>query len=345
MKKYLPALSLFLLVFCFSCEEDVDLTAPYKDITVVYGLLDHHDSVHYIRIQKAFLGDGNALVYSTIPDSLYYPAGLNAYILGYDASGVKVDADSFHLERVVNEVVKDSGLFATYNHVLYKGVQQLNPSHTYRLIIIKPNGDTTWAETAMAGNISLEPQPNWLDWEPENIMVTEKFEQVTWAKNPHAVVYAVSLYFNYQEWIYGNPSAAENKQVHYHFAMFKPTFEYECNTNHICFPISKTQFYSMLKNQIEADPENTLPNNLRIRKFTGIDIKVTEAQEALYLYIKINATSLSLVQKANTYTNIHGGLGVFSARSSSGYTGIALNPQTMDSLRWGQYTHQLNFQP
>lgn len=191
----------------------------------------------------------------------------------------------------------------------------------------------------------MSPQPAWFDWEPENIAVTEKFVNISWADDPNAFIYAVSLYFNYQEWTYGNPGVVENKQVHYNFAMFKPTAEYECNSNQICFPISKSQFYSILKNQIEADAENTLPNNLRVRKFTGIDIKVTVAAEELYMYIKINAPNLSFVQKVNTYTNIHGGIGIFSARSSSGYTGIGLNPQTMDSLQWGQYTHQLNFQP
>ena len=73
MTKYKYIILILALSFVFSsCETDFDTIAEWKDITVVYGLLDQKNSVQYIKINKAFLGDGNALVYAQEPDSSNY---------------------------------------------------------------------------------------------------------------------------------------------------------------------------------------------------------------------------------------------------------------------------------
>jgi hypothetical protein len=47
---------LLLIPLAFtSCETDFELNAEWKDITIVYGILNQNDTAHYIRIQKAFL--------------------------------------------------------------------------------------------------------------------------------------------------------------------------------------------------------------------------------------------------------------------------------------------------
>ena len=66
------------LIICISlfsaCENEVDLTADFRNIPIVYGLLNHGDSINYIRIQKAYLpADGeSALDVALNPDSLFY---------------------------------------------------------------------------------------------------------------------------------------------------------------------------------------------------------------------------------------------------------------------------------
>ena len=62
MKKILLSLfSVFAFLMMFNaCSTDVDLYADYKDITVVYGLLDSGADTNFIKINKAFLGPGNA---------------------------------------------------------------------------------------------------------------------------------------------------------------------------------------------------------------------------------------------------------------------------------------------
>ena len=70
MKKLLLLLALPALLV--SCSTDFDTTADYKEVMVVYGLLNQYDSVQYIKVNKAFLGDGNALIMAENSDSINY---------------------------------------------------------------------------------------------------------------------------------------------------------------------------------------------------------------------------------------------------------------------------------
>ena len=61
MKKLLSIAALGSILMFSSCETDIDVNADYQDITVVYGLVNPNDTNHYIKINKAFLGEGSAL--------------------------------------------------------------------------------------------------------------------------------------------------------------------------------------------------------------------------------------------------------------------------------------------
>ena len=62
------------LTLLFSCNEKIDLIGDFKETAVVYGLLDHSDSMHYVKITRAFIGPGNALELAQIEDSSYFDA-------------------------------------------------------------------------------------------------------------------------------------------------------------------------------------------------------------------------------------------------------------------------------
>ena len=78
-------ITIFLTAFLFlaSCETDFDINADWKDITVVYGALNQNDSIHYLRIQKAFLGKGNVMQMALEPDSNLYPGNINVMVDEY----------------------------------------------------------------------------------------------------------------------------------------------------------------------------------------------------------------------------------------------------------------------
>ena len=45
------------LAFFNACTTDVDLYSEYKDIPVIYGLLDATVDTNYVRVNRAFLGN------------------------------------------------------------------------------------------------------------------------------------------------------------------------------------------------------------------------------------------------------------------------------------------------
>src|SRR4051812_39354220 len=123
MKKIaLNLLCAFTLSGMISCKEDFDVAAPYKNFTIAYGMLDATETVHYIRIQKAFMDqDKSALDMAAIADSSFYPEGaLEVHMK--ELSGNTVVSDSI-LRRVTmaNEgITKEPGAFFTTPNYAYK---------------------------------------------------------------------------------------------------------------------------------------------------------------------------------------------------------------------------------
>jgi hypothetical protein len=90
-----------LIIYLFTgfvlsgCQKDFDIQADWKDITVVYGILDQGNRVQYIKVNKAFLGEGNNLVYASNPDSNNYPYPLDVWIEEWSVSGDSVSSVYF----------------------------------------------------------------------------------------------------------------------------------------------------------------------------------------------------------------------------------------------------------
>src|SRR5256885_621227 len=104
-------------VFINSCKTDFDIIAPYKETTVVYGLLDPAANVQYIKINKAFLGEGNALVMAQQRDSTNYKPGsldvkLQEIVFGQVVKTLQLDTTT--------AIAKDAGIFSNPYQVLYK---------------------------------------------------------------------------------------------------------------------------------------------------------------------------------------------------------------------------------
>ncbi|MFY7944302.1 MAG: hypothetical protein ACOVNZ_06950, partial [Crocinitomicaceae bacterium] len=70
--KYISIYFALSLAILTSCSEEINLSGDFKETAVVYGLLDHSDSLHFIKITRAFIGPGNALEIAQIPDSSYF---------------------------------------------------------------------------------------------------------------------------------------------------------------------------------------------------------------------------------------------------------------------------------
>ena len=67
---------LLLSALSFSaCKVDFSPNAEWKEIPVVYCILDQDDDTTWVRVQRCYLGEGNLYQYGSCYDSINYPQG------------------------------------------------------------------------------------------------------------------------------------------------------------------------------------------------------------------------------------------------------------------------------
>lgn len=350
MKKVWLALSIAFVAFV-SCSEDIDLTANYKDIPVIYAALNYNEDTNWVRIEKAFLGDGDALVYAAIADSIFYGTNMKAYLVEFNSSGNKVD--SVELVRVVDPFQKDSGIFAYNTNVLYRTTKTLNKDNSYKIVIAKPDGTFATSTTPMSNRVTMvnpaTPSSIVIFENPVSTVTNVKYT-LRWLNGKNNVAFQLKMGFEYDEWEVGTPLVVTRKKFYYTFPMIASQNYLQNGTittsEEITFDITKERFYGIITQNVPEDDASTPPLEIRQRRFISLEFIVSSAAEELYKFIDLNGPSLSYVQKVSAYTNVTNGLGVWSSRyTAGGISSLNINTQTRDSLIGGQYTNQLNFVP
>ena len=133
------AFAALLLVGLASCKQDFKVSAPYKPVTIVYGLLNMGDTAHYIRIQKAFIDESlSALDLAKNADSNYYP-NLVVTLRELNSGTVITNTNLTRVDLNTEGYQKDSGTFFNNVSYAYKTTKTLNPNYTYRLVITNPD--------------------------------------------------------------------------------------------------------------------------------------------------------------------------------------------------------------
>src|SRR6266567_785673 len=109
MKKVV-LLAIVLMAISFGCSTDLNVMDDYKETAIVYGLLNQNDTAQYIKINKAFLGPGNALQIAQVFDSISYQHQLTVQLQEVDPIGKNV------LKTILlipdSSIAKPAGIFA-----------------------------------------------------------------------------------------------------------------------------------------------------------------------------------------------------------------------------------------
>ena len=83
MKRTLLWLCLPLVLVLASCSTDVDIYAEYRQVPVIYGLLDANADTNFIKISRSFYVQGDAYQAALNPDSCNYPGKLDVRLVEY----------------------------------------------------------------------------------------------------------------------------------------------------------------------------------------------------------------------------------------------------------------------
>ncbi|MBC8045972.1 MAG: DUF4249 family protein [Fimbriimonadaceae bacterium] len=346
MKRWLFAAGMCAAFLFQDCSTDFDLNADFKESPVIYALLSQSDSIHYIRINRAFLNDEiDAITMASDPNEIYYGNELTVKLEELIFGGV---VDAYLVERVNGDTLgipkNTDGIFASAPNILYRFKANLNAEHVYRITVTNTEtGITAVAETPIIDSFKIT-RPNDESIFPQSVtfsMFTPY--EMRWISAIDAKFYDLSLRFHYRDRIYfpaGDSFQTTNSgQVEWKFAK-----EYAAdNTNGgftITYDVSGPAFYNFIKENFSPVADDNL-----YRFADSVQFIIDAGGQTLYDYMQYNNSTLGLTegQVTDPFTNVVGGLGVFSTRFHKEGKIYPLQGQTIDSIACGSITGGLNF--
>jgi len=302
------ALCSVLLFSGWACKEKLSLNEPWKEIMCIYGFLDQSESIQYVRISKAFMGEGDNSSYAGIPDSVYYdPALIDAVLQEYaGVSGSSLLQTIVLHDTILNDL--PSGTFPSAPNRLYYTKQVLNANNTYKLLVKnKKTGNVAQATTRLIG-IQTMSTPSFFnvvagsgaDRTYSNFTFTQKAA-------PNTRSFQCTIQFFYAD-SFVNGSVNE-KMVELKLPMvLLESARGGFSSNQV---INGKDFVGFLK----SNKDNAFPNNGALRRARGVLLTQTCAGEELTNYYNINKPSSGLLLEKPLYTNISNGVGIFSCRA------------------------------
>ncbi len=313
MNKLQYVLILLTSIGLFSCETDIDVNAEYKDITAVYGVINPNDSVHYIKINKAFLGEGSALELAANPDNTNYAEDeLQVTVGAYDENNSL--QKSYAAVRTVNEVIKEDGIFDNSTNVLYRfDENNINRGYTYKVNIVNASLDKeVTAETRIVGNtVITKPSTGtkfqfWNGTVASGNELNKNFEALTGTDVGRM---GMTLLFNYTEF-YTNGDDSTSHSIRMKLQDIQATSP-AGGEQLEPWVMEGLTFFDNISSSV---PSPSSVSFFSHRRLENISLEFSVGGTELNTFMEVNAPSSSVNQDKPGYTNIDNGLGIFSSR-------------------------------
>lgn len=316
-----------------SCDNELVVTDKWKDIPIVWALVSKSDTAHYIRVEKAFLDPNtSANIIARIPDSLYYDDAV--------VTLRRISTNQIITLQMVDGTLegypRESGVFAEVPNYLYKvKANQANLVVGEKYAFSLDRGDQKPAVTAetiiLPAPVLRNPTPS----PPVGPQTLLSFRQnvdflFLWNAIEDAGMFDIQMRLHYMERSPETNNLYEPRSTKWTVAQGVTEFRYEMDGG---------EFYNAVSANIDEDPDAD-------RLFESIDIIVWCGGEELEEYVKITLanTGITSTQDFPEYTNLSEGRGIFTSRNFSNNINFGLTNQSLDSLRNGSITGDLNFQ-
>ncbi len=333
MKKLLPKLiALITLGSLIACSTDVDLNAAYEDITVVYGLLNQNDSIHYVKVNKAFLGDDNALLMAQDATNSSYGDEIEVVMEEYQYGNI---VNTYNLDTaIINN--KEEGVFYYPQQVVYTfDKYRLNPQSSYRLVINNlVTGKVVSAESGLIQKFSIDKPSSGQKFIG---FTAESSKSVEWTSAVNGRIYEVWVKFFYHEKNISSGAIDSNKYINWYLGSERSADIDGGEPLQVLY--FGENFYKTVGGKLTAD--------LNLKRVAGrVHFIIQVADDNFAIYLDVNGPNNSIVENRPEYTNINNGIGLFASRYDNtvdrdrSYT---LLERSIDSLVKGQYTYDLGF--
>jgi hypothetical protein len=310
-----------------SCKNDLKILAPYKESISVYAVLNAQDSLNYVRINKVFLGEGNAYVMATVEDSVNYRKGVLDVTLERTYYGTPAST-SVGQPGKMKIILRDTlftlaaGAF-NQNQRLWYTNDKLYTDGDY-ILTIKNNqtGNVFTSKTNMVDKASptfKQPLagpyfpvtstcvPNCPASYYQDLSVETLKRNIEFSSKPGCRKYELTARFHYID-----STTSGNISKYIDFPL--PSVSTQGLAGNEILEVS---WYSgQLFSHLYAKLINNEPPNFRGRRMIKIDYIVTGGNQSFVDFLNVNAPSNTVAQDKPTYTNIEGGFGIFGCRST-----------------------------
>jgi hypothetical protein len=335
MKKYCSLLILALaLLSLSSCKKSLNVNADWKDVTVVYGLLDQNEPVHYVKITKAFLGPGDALQFAQIADSSNYDT-LQVSMEEYNSS-ILLRTIVLDTTTITN---KDSGVFYFPTQRVYYTTAKLSAGLTYHLIIkVIKNGK---AQKEVEGYADLIGQ---MDIAIPISVAKASFQsgkttEVKWTSATGGIRYQVNIRIRYAETQVDVPNSTIIKSLDWLALTDIKSISSKGGQTMDLF-INGDGFYTFMGSQLKSD---TVNGHMVTRALRNCDFIFTVGSEDLSTYMDVTSPSMTIIQEKPAFTDITNGIGLFSARTVQSVDSLSFSVNTLAEIKTNVHTKNLGF--
>ena len=327
MKKGIIGSLMLLTILFSSCSEKIDLIGNFQETAVIYGLLDQADTLHYIKITRAFIGPGDAMQIAQIADSSYFDQ-VDATITEELNGSV---TRTWQLKDTLIQDKNTNGVFygpiqkVYYFKTLATGQNEVqvispNPNETslhkdaiYKLKVILNNGEfEVNGETELASGLTTTASSQNFTFKFSDNPGEYVSTSVAASSTGNCFVVNTKLEIQYNEYI-GNNKTLKS------FDWNLGEVDVVPNSSRTFVALGET-FYDLMISKVVNDPQITR------RTFNGIRITLVGGAEELYNYMVVNKPSSTLAQTKPSYTNL-------SVSNGKRVVGIFSSRQTISSFK------------
>lgn len=354
------SVAILLITLAWGCSTDVEINAPYKPYTVVFGLLDPGLDTQFVKINKTWLGEGNNFDFATIRDSSEYNFDEFVATVGkYNGDNL---VQEWELDTITKADKSTDGIFFGPEYTAYFFVPEdgLDQSEDieYRLFIDFDDKEDVRGTSNVVdypeNNSNVSQPPPGVDNFSVNLATVVGDNTVygsstfKWNSSPNSGRYEVSLDFHYIERVWEDVGhttlVSETPKTLNWFvgSVTAPTSGISALQKEVAWEA----FYRMLENRLEEDPLVSREIgwwNADSQRLEVFDMVLSIANDQLSIYMDVNEPVTGIIQERPEYTNIINGLGLFASRGQQRVTALKVTNGSIQEMVEGQFTLYLNF--
>ncbi len=328
------------LAFCAllsACSTELEINAPYKNITVVEGLLNMRDSINFIKINKGFLGEGDALVYAQIPDSNEWSSDAIEYARVVRRRNGQVLGTYELRDTILND--REPGTFYAPTQRLYYFVTDyrvleqisgqfvpvyLDEASDYS-VELKIKGEEISATTNIVNDFSIQAADQSTEGNQViNLLAGSDYTsfELNWDAGLNGKRYVADYRFNYRE--VRNGEVGELKTITKRMATVVRIGT--TPGEDMSATIDGQRFFEDLAAAIPNDP------SVERRIFLGIDFIISVANDEFHTFLTLTEPVSGIIEDRPAYSNIVNGYGIFGSRYVKQIIGKRLGSTSLNFL-------------